>query len=353
MLISYVGEDGGSFGDLVDNCPDIDESYLIKAGKFRRYHKESWFRRLTDIQTIFKNARDLVLVILGIVQAYRLLGKIKPDVVFLKGGFVGLPVGLAAAARHIPIITHDSDVTPGLANRLVGKWASVHAVAQDPDLYPYPPEKTKQVGVLVGSDYREINEHIQKEYKQSIAVPPSCKMLLITGGSSGSAAINQAVSAIALDLLETDSRLYMVHQVGKGKQGVYDGIAHDRLQVLEFLNPMYEYTGAADIVICRSSANTLAELGTQKKPVITIPGPQLSDGHQLKNADYLLANDAAVVVNEPFDSDESLEFLKKTILDLLDDKTRKRQLASNLKGITIANAANNLAVLIKKYGDKG
>lgn len=304
------------------------------------------------MQTILKNARDLVLVTYGVVQAYKLLDRIKPDVVFLKGGFVGLPVGLAAAARHIPIITHDSDVTPGLANRLVGKWASVHAVAQNPKMYPYPAEKTKQVGVLVGSDYREIDEHIQTEYKQSLAVSVDCKMLLITGGSSGSTAINQAISSIVLDLLESDSRLYIVHQVGRGNQGVYDSITHDRLKVLEFLNPMYEYTGAADIVICRSSANTLAELGTQKKPVITIPAPQLSDGHQLKNADYLLANDAAVVVNEPFGSDKKLASLKKTILDLLNDESRKHQLANNLKGITIANAANNLAILIKKYGDK-
>ena len=111
--VVYVGERGGKFQSLTEGQSDIDEVHSIFAGKFRRYHGESWLKRIIDVYTNLKNLRDALYVGLGYLQSFRLLGKVKPDVVFLKGGYVGLPIGLASATRHIAFVTHDSDALPG------------------------------------------------------------------------------------------------------------------------------------------------------------------------------------------------------------------------------------------------
>lgn len=143
--IIYIGQQGDTFGTVVAEHELIDEVHTIAAGKFRRYHSEG-LKQLLDLKTMWLNLRDGFRVVKGLVQSYRLLGDLKPDMVFCKGGFVGVPVGLSAALRHIPYVTHDSDAIPGLANRVIAKWAALHAVALDPSLYPYPVERTVNVG---------------------------------------------------------------------------------------------------------------------------------------------------------------------------------------------------------------
>jgi UDP-N-acetylglucosamine--N-acetylmuramyl-(pentapeptide) pyrophosphoryl-undecaprenol N-acetylglucosamine transferase len=123
----YVGEHGGKFASLLDGNTDIDEIKTIFAGKLRRYHGDSWFKRLFDVRANLLNLRDLFLFGVGLLQSLWLVKKINPDVVFLKGGFVGVPVGLSAALWHKPFVTHDSDALPGLANRIVSRWAKYHA----------------------------------------------------------------------------------------------------------------------------------------------------------------------------------------------------------------------------------
>lgn len=341
-----MGERGGHFNDLAVLSADIDETYFIRAGKFRRYHGESWFRRLTDIPTIYKNVRDLFYFTLGFFQACVVIKRVHPDIVFLKGGFVGLPVGLAAVLLRVPIITHDSDVVPGLANRLVGRWAAANLVAHDPSIYKYSKSKTEKVGVIVSGDYAKVDTATQNDYKKQLNIPAGSKLLLITGGSTGAQTINKAVAGIAHGLLDSDKKLYIVHQVGAGKAAAYTGIKHERLEVLEFLKPMYMYTGAADLVVCRGSANTLAELGVQKKPVITIPSPHLAGGHQTKNAKHLAESQAVVVISEPLDGQQ----LKECIVDLLRDSNRRDMLATNLNNVTHSDAAPKVAELILSLG---
>src|SRR5207253_4160634 len=119
------------------------------------------WKNLIDIPMMLKNLRDAFRVVIGMWQSYRLLKKLKPSVIFIKGGFVGVPVGLAAAKRKIPYVTHDSDVLPGLANHIIARWASAHAVAMPKQLYHYPQDKTYTVGVPVSGEYREVTYHLQ------------------------------------------------------------------------------------------------------------------------------------------------------------------------------------------------
>lgn len=341
----YIGERHGKFKELTAQHEAIDKTYEIWAGKFRRYHGESWTRRLFDVRTNFLNIRDLFFFAVGAVQSWFLLGRIKPSVAFLKGGFVGVPVGLAAAGRKVPFVTHDSDALPGLANRIVSRWARTHAVALPPETYQYPSAKTVQVGVLVEPHFKPVTAVDKQKMKEEVGIPVSATMLLVTGGSSGATNVNKAVKKIAAQLLEAYPDLYIVHQAGKGKAGIYGDFVHERLRVVEFMRPMYVYTGAADIVVARASGNTLAELGTQGKAVIAVPNPLLTGGHQLKNAEALSVAGAALIVPETAKATNSDELLG-AIRQLMDNPTQRAELAAKLRSITLTEAAEKLATLL-------
>ncbi len=343
--VVFVGERGGKFAELTDNNKAIDQTFAVSSGKFRRYYGESWLRRLTDIRTILLNIRDIYRVCRGTWQAWRLLGRVRPDVILLKGGFVGVPVGLAAALRHIPTVTHDSDALPGLANRIAGRWAVVHATALPAAYYPYKAAKVQPVGVLVEHTYQPVNEAAERRYKQQLGLDPDNPLLLVTGGSSGAERINKTVAGFVDELLQKLPALHIIHQVGKGKARVYKEYQHDRLQVVEFLRPLSVAMGAADVVITRASGNTLAELGVQGKACIVIPNPYLTEGHQLKNAERLKEQGAAIVLEEKqlYDAQHGLFALT---LQLLSDPNQRSELAAKLQAITIPDAAKRLALLL-------
>lgn len=328
----------------------FDASYQVFAGKFRRYHGRSLMENVLDIKTQLLNIRDAFLFLAGTLQSIVLLHKLKPDAVFLKGGFVGVPVGIAAKVNGLPFVTHDSDVIPGLANRLVGRWAKLHAVALPAESYAYPARKTVQVGVIVESSFKPVTPEVQKDLKQQIGAPAAATVLLVTGGSSGAQRLNEAMVKIAGKLLADYSNLLIVHQVGKGKGEVYGSYQHARLNVLEFMRPMYAYTGAADVVVTRAGANAMAELGIQKKPVIVVPSRYLTGGHQVKNAELLESQQAALAVYEGQEGIDEKE-LDQAIRRLLDNPKLRQKLANDLNSLTIPDAARALAVVLLDIAD--
>lgn len=345
----YVGERGGKFGALTQDHSSIDETYTIWAGKYRRYHGQTPAQRLFDIKTFLLNVRDLFLFAIGSIQGWLLLGRVRPDIVFLKGGFVGVPVGLAAAVRKIPFVTHDSDAIPGLANRVVSRWATLHAVALPAREYQYPRSKTVQVGVLVEPGFTHVSADDQAEFKRQLNIPADRLVLLVTGGSLGAQRLNEAMRDIAPALLNDFEGLQIIHQVGSGKSEVYDEYHHERLDIIEFMRPMYVYTGAADVVVARASGNTVAELGAQAKAVIVVANPLLANGHQLKNAERLVAEGAAVSVHESAEHTDS-DQLNIEIRRLLQDVSARKNIANNLHRMTIKDAAHRLSTHLLQLG---
>lgn len=180
VRIIYVGQRGDALADVPARHPSIDEVHSVSAGKLRRYHSEG-LKQLLDVRTVLLNARDVFRVLAGIVQSYRLLKRLKPDVIFIKGGFVGVPVGLAAAGLKIPFITHDSDAIPGLANRIIARWARKHAVALPAEVYSYDPSRTVTVGVPVIHEYTRVTPETQRQYKQEIGLSDDAQLLFIIG----------------------------------------------------------------------------------------------------------------------------------------------------------------------------
>jgi UDP-N-acetylglucosamine--N-acetylmuramyl-(pentapeptide) pyrophosphoryl-undecaprenol N-acetylglucosamine transferase len=213
VRIVYIGQRGDRLAEIVKEHDAIDEVRYIWAGKFRRYHGEG-LKQLLDIKTVLLNIRDVFLVGLGFISSIRVLRSLKPSVIFIKGGFVGVPVGLAAALLHIPYITHDSDAIAGLANRIVARWARLHAVALPKEVYSYPPAKTVTVGVPIASEYAPVDTKQADLFRHSLGIEQASHVLFITGGGLGAKKINDVMVKIVPRLLGKYPGLYVIHTTG-------------------------------------------------------------------------------------------------------------------------------------------
>jgi UDP-N-acetylglucosamine--N-acetylmuramyl-(pentapeptide) pyrophosphoryl-undecaprenol N-acetylglucosamine transferase len=352
--IIYIGLKGETLENgLQKRYQVFDEVRAVPSGKFRRYHGESLLAHLTDVRTLALNIRDFFRVLRGVVSARRLLRAIKPDVVFSKGGFVAVPVGIAARLQKVPIMTHDSDTLPGLANKIIGRFAEIHATGMSSDNYNYTAESTRYVGIPVDERIKTVTN--SGPFKKAIDLPIDSMVLLVGGAGLGSLDVNNATLSIAPKLLERFKKLRIIHLTGqKHMEAVkqkYESLLGDeisRVTVLGFTPDFYKYTAAADMVITRAGATTIAELAVQKKAVILIPAPYLTGGHQIKNAQQLQKDGAAVVVANDATPDELL----KIVTELLQSPQKRRQMANNLAKLAKPDAADKLAKLLIDLADK-
>lgn len=350
--IVYIGQRGDALGDIPKSHPSIDVAHVIWAGKLRRYHTEGW-RQLLDVQTVLLNTRDVFRVLAGLWQSYWLLRKIRPDVMFVKGGFVGVPVGLSAALLRIPYITHDSDAMPGLANRIIAKWAAKHAVGLPKEFYAYPAEKTVTVGVPISAGFAPVSPEAMQEYRKDLGLEQAKQIVFIVGGGLGAQRVNNAFIAGSRELLERYPDLYVLHVVGRANyheaEALYtqalDENARRRLVIKDFVTELYRYSGAADVVVTRAGATNIAEFAAQAKACVVVPNPLLAGGHQLKNAEAYGAQGAAVIVHDA-DLKQHPELLLDAITSLLDDSARREALGKALHRLARPSAANDLANLI-------
>lgn len=276
--IFYMGSYDGIERKLIEdfNIP----YYGIATGKFRRYFDP-------------KNFSDPFRVLKGMSEARKYLKEIKPDVVFSKGGFVSVPVVRAASSLKIPCIVHESDMTPGLANKLCIPVARKVCCNFPETLKLLPAEKA----VLTGSPIREELLKGRKEAAYDLCGFDSSKpVLMVIGGSQGSAAINQAVRD-ALPKLLTDFQI--VHLCGKEKMDNLLLTTKGYKQFEYIKSELKDLFAMADIVISRAGANAINELLALKKPNLLIPLPAAnSRGDQLLNAKSFESQGFSIVVDE-------------------------------------------------------
>ena len=353
--IIYVGHTGDDFDSLHARAGNFDFLTFINAGKFRRYHGNR-LAALFDFKTLALNIRDFFRLPSSTISAYRLMAKFKPDVMFSKGGFVAVPVGIAARLRGIPIVTHDSDTVPGLANRIVGRWAKVHATGMPAEYYKYKKSTIEYVGIPVDERIVKTTPKIKSEACKQLGIPDSATVLLLSGGGNGSLRLNQLLLSVAKNLLEANLSLYILHVTGRSHEQSVKQLYKQKLPKAEqkrvivqgFTADFYAYTAAADLVVTRAGATTLAELAIEGKACLIIPSPFLTGGHQLKNAQQLAEAGAAVIADENIEPDEFLVVVNK----LLADDHRRFELAKNLYATAMPDAAAKLATIIIKSAKK-
>ena len=325
--------------------------FAVPAGKFRRYNGEGW-KQLSDFNTMYLNIRDGLRILMGLWQGFWLLRRLRPAIIFTRGSYVSVPVCLAAALQKIPYITHDSDAIPSLTNKIIARWATLHAVALPEELYPYPIDKTLTVGVPISEEYVPVNVTLRQKYKQQLHLDGYEWVLLVTGGGLGAQRLNTAVVENSAELLRRYPGLAIVHLTGRIHEEqvkadymtVLDPEARRRVMIKGFVTDMHRYTGAANVVIARGGATNLAELAVQGKTCIIVPNPLLTGGHQLKNTAALSARGAIVEMTEEQIQQELR--LAAVVSDLFDNPEKATQISAALTTFARPDAARTLAALL-------
>lgn len=323
----------------------------VFAGKLRRYHGSSWLEKLLDIPTILHNILDFFLVILGFLQSTIKLILWRPNVVFLKGGFVSLPVGYGAHLLRIPIVIHDSDAHAGLANRMLAPIATSIATGAPLEYYNYPSKKARYVGIPVKSSLKPLTNEQKQKIKQKFDLPADKPLLVVTGGGLGAKRINDAIAAIAPTLVKKTS---VVHLSGALQYDELKAIVprNDNYKLKSFIAEGFtDLVAAADVVISRAGASSLAELAAVGANVILVPNYQLVGGHQLKNAQIYVDRGAVVLANETQFTDDP-KLLLAQINDLLENPDKRRKLGEQLHSFAKLGAAKDVAQMIMQAAKK-
>jgi len=276
--IHYIGSENGIEKSIISGISEITY-HGIKSGKMRRYFS-------------MKNFTDPVRIIKGYFEAKKLMKQIKPDIVFSKGGFVTVPVVRAAHAYKIPVISHESDITPGLANKLSKKYAT-RICLTFPDVLK---EIKPPLGVYTGSPIRsELYSGSARKARKMLGFD-SKPVLLMMGGSLGAKTINTVLREALPELLKD---LNVIHLCGK------DNIEEELNSLKGYAQFEYITEGLADVlalsdyILSRAGSNSIHEFLALKKPMLLIPLPlSASRGDQILNAESFASRNFALVLNQ-------------------------------------------------------
>jgi UDP-N-acetylglucosamine--N-acetylmuramyl-(pentapeptide) pyrophosphoryl-undecaprenol N-acetylglucosamine transferase len=352
MKLVYIGHKDDSNLRLINESGLITKSYLIFAGKYRRYPTHSLLQKVFNLKRHFLNVRDIIFTTLGILQSFIIMIKLKPDAVFMKGGYVGVPVGLAAGLLRKKLVTHDSDVVPGLANRVVSPLATFHAVASNTE-YPYKKSKTVVTGIPVRNEYYEYaSENGKQRARKELGFNKDDLILFVGGSTQGARTIDDIAERAIIKLLEKYNNLTVIHVFGRlNEMTIRDRYKslnpnlQPRLQLHGFLHDNYKYMSASDILVGRAGATFIAEASVLSSTCVIIPAPHLSGGHQVENARVLAKNKAVVVIEEDNLNDSTFML---AIEKLLNSKEDRVNLGKCLHDFQKTDASRSIVDLILK-----
>lgn len=289
---------------------------------------------------------DAVKIATGTMQSLYKMYRWRPDVVFAKGGYVCLPVGIAARMLNVPLVIHDSDTHPGLTSRILSRWAKAISTGAPLEYYNYPARKSHYVGIPISSRIKPLSDSDRKKAIKELGFSGKRPLIVVTGGGLGARKVNDAVVAV-LDGLTGIADVLLV--TGKG---LYDEVAEkvgntydESLKLVGYTPGLSDVMAAADIVVTRAGATTMLELAALKRPTIIIPNGHLTGGHQLKNAQVYESAGAAEVLQED-DIDEQPLMLLDTISRLLNDKRQMTAMSEAIGKLAMPHAARDVASLV-------
>ena len=302
----------------------------IYSGKLRRYW--SW-----------KNILDIIKVPIGLVQCLFYLLKYMPDAIFAKGGYASVPVVLIGWLYRIPILIHESDSIPGLANRFLSKFSRRVAVtyAEAEKYFNHP------TVVLTGVPVRpDINKGEAQKARDMFNLSSDRPVIFVWGGSQGAAIINNTILRILPELLE---KYQVIHQTGEKNLSEVEKIAQEMnikpgengYHPVAFIGEeLKDILAVSDLVISRAGANSIAEIAIVGKPSILIPIKNSANNHQEKNAYTLSREGAAVMLTE---NNLGQHLFKKAIDDIIDHEEKQKELAERIVKFSHPEAAENIA----------
>jgi UDP-N-acetylglucosamine--N-acetylmuramyl-(pentapeptide) pyrophosphoryl-undecaprenol N-acetylglucosamine transferase len=291
-------------------------------------------------KAVWKNLLFPIKLLASLNKAAGIIKDFKPDAAVGVGGYASGPLLYAAALKGVPTLIQEQNSYAGITNKWLSKKAKKICVAFDEMDKFFPAGKIVKTGNPVRKQSVETAGKLEEALKE-FNLSPNKKTILITGGSLGARTLNQSVLAGLDKLIAADVQL--IWQTGKV---YYNGIIerlgenyHPNVRILEFLNRMDLAYAAADIIISRAGAGTIAELCIIGKPVILVPSPNVAEDHQTKNALALVQTDAAVFVA---DKDAQEQLIPKA-LELLKTKEQQATLSNNISKLALPNADEVIA----------
>ena len=362
--LHYVGTASGPEARLAADA-DIDFTSITTAGFDRA---KPWTLVTSGIKALW-----------GVRQSRKLLRDVKPSAVICFGGYVSVPIGLAARIHSIPLIIHEQNSHMGMTNHLLASKANVVALTY-PETAGLPDDMTAQQK-FIGNPVRESVQNSDAERARTeLNIPQSATVLLVFGGSRGARTINRATVAALQQLLAELPDLHIIHGTGKEEhESVLAGVDAlrkenpeldkllQRYHALPYIENMGDVLATSDLVVSRSGATSIAELTVLGKPSVLIPFPYATDDHQTTNARALvdlggarlIANSEMLVESEEPSSDtlgnndKASSLFTGTLLELLQDDALRAHMASHAKKLGKPDAAKQLADAVLEIVDSG
>jgi UDP-N-acetylglucosamine--N-acetylmuramyl-(pentapeptide) pyrophosphoryl-undecaprenol N-acetylglucosamine transferase len=318
--IYYIGSENGIEKQIITEQTKL-KYFGISCAKLKR-------------SITLKNLLIPFKVALGVKQAGVILDKLKPDVIFSKGGYVAVPVILAGKKRKIPIITHESDFTIGLANKITAKHCK-KVLTSFPET-----AKTIKNGLYVGPPLKQLKTS-KTTALNKFGLSGKKPVILVTGGSLGSQIINTTLREALPNLLKNFEILHIC-----GKNNIDKDIVHNGYVQVEFVNDMKQAYSVADICVSRAGSNTLFELLSLKKPCVLIPLPKgASRGDQVLNAEYFQKKGVVYVLQQNALTPESLAITIESVY------SNRKNIVKNLDKEPIINSCEKIAEILSEYAN--
>lgn len=311
--VHYIGSHDGIEKELIKDRHREVTYHAIQSGKLRRYFS-------------MKNFSDPFRVGAGVVQAFSILRKLKPEIIFSKGGFVSVPVVLAAKLAKIPVVVHESDVTPGLANKLALPFSNHIFTVFEQTLEYLPVGKATCTGAVIRP---EIFEGIKEEGLRIAGLTGTKPVFIVMGGSQGSALLNDAIRKELTTILD---RFEVIHLCGKGNIDESLERIPGYTQFEYVTEGLPHLLAAADYAVSRAGSNAIFELLSVHKPMLLIPlSAAQSRGDQLLNASLFKSLGIAETVLEEELENSTMVNLFSSLEENKNDLVEKMQELSNTK----------------------
>jgi UDP-N-acetylglucosamine--N-acetylmuramyl-(pentapeptide) pyrophosphoryl-undecaprenol N-acetylglucosamine transferase len=321
------------------------ETRLVPEAGFRLVLVRSGQLKNVSLMTRLRTAIDLPV---GVIECIRLLREFRPQVVVGVGGYASGPAMIAALLLRVPTLAFEPNAVPGLANRLVGRWVSAAAVNFAPTQHYF--RNARVTGIPVRAEFFTIERK-----------PANTPLrLLVFGGSQGARVLNQAMPKIAQRLLDKFAGLQIVHQAGArhaettaeayARAGLSGQQTAQNIRVQPYLDQMASEFAAADLLLCRSGASTMAELGAAGRASLLVPFALATDDHQRRNAEVFLQAGAARMLTESELADP--DRLMQELAVLLSDKAKLQGMGDHARALARPDAARQIALMIVELAAK-
>lgn len=317
--------------------PSGMENKLVGAAGYKMYHVDvKGFRRSLSP----KNIHAMYLALASPGKAKKIIRAFKPDVVIGTGGYVSWPILVAAAKMGVPCAVHESNAVPGLTVRKLAAYVDRVYVnyAESIELLSHK-EKVMRVGCPLRLDFEALDKQTARKM---LGIAPEQKVVLSFGGSLGAEQVNFAMLDFMEDYVQHHPDVLHVHATGSIEWEIAKGIFKERgldtkenIRLVEYIHDMPLQMAAADVVVCRSGANTISELALLKKAAVFIPSPNVTDNQQFKNANAVARQGGALLIEE---KDIAREKMRTLILQVLDDPKMQTSMGEKIYSFAVPDA---------------